>query len=81
MTDSGNDGANVPNEMSRLAARVEAISDRYALGIEAALDAKDRAGFDRLTGEAEAAKAEEFRKSASFARFQNDELQRWKWVG
>jgi hypothetical protein len=67
--------------MSRLAARVEAISDRYHLGIEAALDANDQVAFDRLTGEAEAEKAEEFRKSASFARFQSDELQRWKWCG
>ena len=81
MTDSGNGDGNVPNEMSRLAARVEAISDRYALGIEAALDANDQVAFDRLTGEAEAEKAEEFRKSASFARFQSDELQRWKWCG
>ena len=81
MTDSGNDGDNVPNEMSRLAARVDAISDRYALEIEAALDANDRVAFDKLTGQAEAEKAEQFRKSASFARFQSDELQRWKWCG
>ena len=42
MTTSENDEANVPTEMARLAARVEAISERYALGIEAALDANDR---------------------------------------
>ena len=81
MTDSGNNGDNVPNEMSRLAARVEAISDRYALRIEAALDANDRAGFDKLTGQAEAAKADECRKSADFVIVQNVALQSWEWCG
>ena len=80
MTDSGNDGNNVPNEMSRLAARIEAISDRYALRIEAALDANDRVAFDRLTGEAEAAKADECGKTATFVTVQDKALQSWEWV-
>ena len=81
MTESDNDEANVPNEMSRLAARVDAISDRHALGIEAALDANDRVAFDKLTGQAEAAKADECRKSADFVIVQNVALQSWEWCG
>ena len=81
MTTSENDDGNVPNEMSRLTARIDAISERYALGIEAALDANDRVAFDKLTGEAEAAKADECRKSADFVIVQNVALQSWEWCG
>ena len=81
MTDSGNDGNNVPNEMSRLAARVDAITEGYAAGIDSALDSGDRVAFDRLTGEAEAAKADECRKSADFVIVQNVALQSWEWCG
>ena len=80
MTTSENDDGNVPNEMSRLAARVDAITERYAPWIEAALDAKDRVAFERLAGEAEAAKADECGKTATFVTVQDKALQSWEWV-